>query len=201
MVKKGYKKDDRSLRNELCVLLNFIVSAPASHEQFMAGEDSSVFEQMCTYAVYDENHEKPLLTTSEEDLELKQLLWTQIFEVLRGVGTPESFDTAFNGNFFKTLLMFLDPNTTINSTCINRWSESQLIELQVHCLSILGHLVPFCPERMYQVSCHLILANFLAYYTDKARRKACMLALQFMAPYDFMKAELPMVIDTLLPIV
>ena len=31
VMKKGYKKDDKCLRNEICVLLNFIVSAKESH--------------------------------------------------------------------------------------------------------------------------------------------------------------------------
>lgn len=87
---RGYKKDDKCLRNELCVLLNFIVSSPDSYGQFLHGDQNSVFTTMCSYAVFDEQNEaKPLLTTSEEDLELKKLLWTQIFEIIRGVGTPE----------------------------------------------------------------------------------------------------------------
>lgn len=96
----GYKKDDKCLRNELCVLLNFIVSSPDSHEQFVAGGEKSVFASMCRYAVYDEQNEtKPLLTTSEEDLELKKLLWTQVFEVIRGVGSEEVVKYAIKSKF------------------------------------------------------------------------------------------------------
>jgi hypothetical protein len=32
---KGYKKDDKCLRNEICVLLNYIVSSPDSHPYFL----------------------------------------------------------------------------------------------------------------------------------------------------------------------
>jgi len=34
-MKKGHKKDDKCLRNEICVLMNFIVSSDQSHEHFM----------------------------------------------------------------------------------------------------------------------------------------------------------------------
>lgn len=35
VMKKGHKKDDKCLRNEICVLMNFIVSSDQSHEHFM----------------------------------------------------------------------------------------------------------------------------------------------------------------------
>jgi hypothetical protein len=51
---RGHKKDDKCLRNELCVLLNFIVSSRDSHEQFIEGGEDSVYASMCHYAVADE---------------------------------------------------------------------------------------------------------------------------------------------------
>lgn len=53
-MKLGYKKDDKCLRNELCVLLNFIVGSPDSYHQFLDGGESSVFATMCAYAISDE---------------------------------------------------------------------------------------------------------------------------------------------------
>jgi len=41
---------------------------------------------MITYAIFDEksgNHVQPLFFVTEEDLELKKLLWIQIFHVCR----------------------------------------------------------------------------------------------------------------------
>jgi len=34
-MQKGYKKDDKCLRNEICVLMNFIVSSVDSHQYFL----------------------------------------------------------------------------------------------------------------------------------------------------------------------
>jgi hypothetical protein len=53
---QGYKKDDKCLRNEICVLLNYIVSNPDSHKYFLASDQSSecILEQMVSYAIYDE---------------------------------------------------------------------------------------------------------------------------------------------------
>ena len=41
VLRQGYKKDDKCLRNEICVLLNYIVSNPSSHQFFLQsfGED------------------------------------------------------------------------------------------------------------------------------------------------------------------
>ena len=53
---KGHKKDDKCLRNEICVLMNFIVSDAESHQHFMNTEwhGSCILEQIIKYAVHDE---------------------------------------------------------------------------------------------------------------------------------------------------
>jgi len=52
VLKKGYKKDDKCLRNEICVLLNFIVSddisLPQFHEDYT--KKDTVLSQMTLYA-------------------------------------------------------------------------------------------------------------------------------------------------------
>ena len=52
VLKKGYKKDDKWLRNEICVLLNFIVSddisLPQFHEDYT--KKDTVLSQMTLYA-------------------------------------------------------------------------------------------------------------------------------------------------------
>lgn len=35
VLRKGYKKDDKCLRNEICVLINYVVSNPESHKFFL----------------------------------------------------------------------------------------------------------------------------------------------------------------------
>ena len=54
--RRGYKKDDKCLRNEICVLLNYVVSSPESHQYFLTsdGGEECILEQMTSYAVYDE---------------------------------------------------------------------------------------------------------------------------------------------------
>ena len=87
VLRQGYKKDDKCLRNEICVLLNYVVSNPASHKFFLenySADNENILEQMVTYAVFDENNgnnTQPLFLVTEEDLELKKLLWTQVFHV------------------------------------------------------------------------------------------------------------------------
>ena len=88
VLRRGYKKDDKCLRNEICVLLNYVVSSPESHGFFLQPDNSeseeTILEQMTVYAVYDEingDQNQPLFQVTEEDLELKKLLWTQIFAV------------------------------------------------------------------------------------------------------------------------
>lgn len=53
---KGHKKDDKCLRNEICVLMNFIVSDAESHKHFMISEkdEPCILEQIVKYAVHDE---------------------------------------------------------------------------------------------------------------------------------------------------
>lgn len=80
VLRNGYKKDDKCLRNEICVLLNYIVSDPHSHRFFTerGSDGESVLEKMITYAVFDEvsgSNTQPLFFVTEEDLELKKLLW------------------------------------------------------------------------------------------------------------------------------
>ena len=39
VLRRGYKKDDKCLRNEICVLLNYVVSNPESHQYFLRAQD------------------------------------------------------------------------------------------------------------------------------------------------------------------
>ena len=56
VLRQGYKKDDKCLRNEICVLINYVVSNPESHQYFLIQDDDNecILEQMITYAVFDE---------------------------------------------------------------------------------------------------------------------------------------------------
>jgi len=80
VLRRGYKKDDKCLRNEICVLINYVVSCPESHQYFLEQDgDECILEQMVTYSVFDEingDQSQPIFNVTDEDLELKKLLWT-----------------------------------------------------------------------------------------------------------------------------
>jgi len=63
-----------------------------------------------------------LFTCTEEDIELKKLLWTQVFHVLRGSHFEIANEIASRKHFFKVLLKFLDPTTTTQNLIFSRWS-------------------------------------------------------------------------------
>ena len=56
VMQRGYKKDDKCLRNEICVLMNFIVSSGESHQYFLQEDNNGgcILEQIIHYAVQDE---------------------------------------------------------------------------------------------------------------------------------------------------
>lgn len=72
---------------------------------------SCILDEIINYAVFDEQNPNntPIFTQTEEDLELKKLLWTQVFQVLRGSQSEKARDIAFKRKFFLTMLLFLDP--------------------------------------------------------------------------------------------
>lgn len=94
ILEKGYKLDDKCLRNEVCVVLNYVVQQGDSHPFFLqtdsqSGEDETILAQLINYAVFDEVNggeslqRKPLFSTADQDLELKRMLWSQVFHVSR----------------------------------------------------------------------------------------------------------------------
>ena len=58
ILEKGYKLDDKCLRNEVCVVLNYVVQEPESHQFFLEVDgldgDETILGQMINYAVFDE---------------------------------------------------------------------------------------------------------------------------------------------------
>lgn len=93
VIKKGYKLDDKCLRNELAILINYVIIEKASHQFFFEkdpGDGRSLMDAVMNYATVDEiysieqgdnihpGQEKYVFTTTDEDIELKKLLWTII---------------------------------------------------------------------------------------------------------------------------
>lgn len=195
VLRKGYKKDDKCLRNEICVLINYVVSCPDSHKFFLQsdGGDECILEQMITYAVYDEmNGERtqPIFNVTDEDLELKKLFWTQMFSVCHDAHNVEAHSIMMQKNFLRALLLYLDPTAIQSNPVISRWALPQLFELQIHSLNIISHLVPLVPQHFHEINGHKVLAAFLIKYTDVPRRKAALMALLATSFFDFFKVEL-----------
>ena len=90
VIKEGYKLDDKCLRNELTILINYIVTIPESHRYFFDKDTNdengtSFFDSILHFATHDELNStvkfvgentpnKPLFTTRDEDVEFKKLL-------------------------------------------------------------------------------------------------------------------------------
>lgn len=101
VLKEGYKLDDKCLRNEICILINYVVTCIESHPFFLEKEtpnEPTFLEAIIHYSTHDELNSKinftggdgpttksvkPLFTTRDEDVEFKKLLWTCVLYVCR----------------------------------------------------------------------------------------------------------------------
>ena len=137
VLKEGYKLDDKCLRNELCILINYVVTSTASHKFFLEREtpnDSTFLEAILYYSTHDELNSKinfvgdgstasksvkPLFTTRDEDVEFKKLLWTCVLYLVRDTENIEAHNCVIERNFMQALLMYIDPNNSSLST--HRW--------------------------------------------------------------------------------
>jgi len=137
VLREGYKLDDKCLRNELSILINYVVTSPASHKFFLEREtpnDSTFLEAILYYSTHDElnakvsfvgdgtsggKSDKPLFTTRDEDVEFKKLLWTCVLYLVRDPNNHEAHQCVIDKNFMQALLMYIDPNNSSIST--HRW--------------------------------------------------------------------------------
>jgi hypothetical protein len=117
VLKEGYKLDDKCLRNELCILINYVVTSTASHKFFLEREtpnDSTFLEAILFYSTHDELNSKvnfvgdgsttnksvkPLFTTRDEDVEFKKLLWTSVLYLVRDTENIEAHNCVIERNF------------------------------------------------------------------------------------------------------
>jgi hypothetical protein len=117
VIKEGYKLDDKCLRNEICILINYVVTSLSSHKFFLEREtpdDATFLETILHYSTHDELNskvnfigdsssmsktEKPLFTTRDEDVEFKKLLWTCILYIVRDPDNQEAHKCLMDKNF------------------------------------------------------------------------------------------------------
>jgi hypothetical protein len=105
VIKKGYKLDDKCLRNELAILINYIIIEKDSHSFFFLKDPQdggSLMDTLLHYATVDEfysleqgdniqpGQEKYVFTTNDEDIELKKLLWTTVLYASRDADCTEA---------------------------------------------------------------------------------------------------------------
>ena len=134
VIKKGYKLDDKCLRNELAILMNYVIIEKNSHEYFYQKDPQdggSLMDMILHYATVDEfysleqgdniqpGQEKYVFTSNDEDIELKKLLWTTVMYASRDIDCVQAHKEIMNNNFLQCILMYLDPNT--NNPQLNRW--------------------------------------------------------------------------------
>lgn len=107
VLREGYKYDDKCLRNEFGVLINYLATSPLSHQFFLDKDDPSgisFLEFMIRCVTQDElatsGQKKPLLTIKDEDVELKKLLLTGILYICREKSNTEAHQVLIDTNFF-----------------------------------------------------------------------------------------------------
>ena len=208
VLKEGYKLDDKCLRNELAILINYIVSCPESHKYFTEREttdgneeNDSFLDVICYFATHDELNStikfvgegsetatKAMFTTRDEDVEFKKLLWTSVLYIARDPNNAIAHEIITNREFVASLLMYVDPNNTTLAS--QRWQPPQMKEIQLHGLAILFNLVPLIPEHFHARDSHSIFIQFLATYSDYERKLSCLKVLLNSSEYDFFKIDL-----------
>jgi len=102
-----------------------------------------------------------LFTTADQDLELKRMLWSQVFHVSRDPFSINAHQIIIQKQFLKALFLYLDPPARESHPCIAKWFGPQLIDLQIHALDILTNMVPILPKHVHEIGGHKILTIFL----------------------------------------
>lgn len=247
VIKNCFRLEDRNIRNDICILINYVVSSPESHVYFIYKDDEnaagdymsqntsshhgqtgenythtkgsstgkvtrtelsrdpkdldkkSFLEKLLYYATFDEttiNREREMekefkeksdlalitssgmignsnsnmngnntlygatgnsikknrssfidpheffLTTSPEDIEFKKIIWTSILYIIKDNHSKEEVVYVLKQySFLHCLLLYLEPEA-MKYTCISRWQQPQLKDLQILCLSILLNIIP-----------------------------------------------------------
>jgi hypothetical protein len=174
VIKKGYKLDDKCLRNELAILMNYVIIEKKSHEFFFEKdpqEGRSLMDTIMHYATVDEiysleqgdnihpGQEKYVFTTTDEDIELKKLLWTTILYSGRDADCATAHKEIMEQNFLNCIMMYLDPQSS--NPQLHRWQPPQLQELQIHGLSLLCNLLPLIPEYIHSLNAHTYFVKMM----------------------------------------
>jgi len=205
IVQKGYKLEDKCLRNELCILLNYIVNCDKSHPFFLtkdSTEDDLCFlDYLLYYSTCDElklsnngageidlkEEQKPMFGTTYEELEFKKLMWTCVLNIIEAED-PEGIELIIQCQFMAALLIYVDPAQS--NLAVHRWQQPQLKEIQLHALSVITNILSLVPEHFQAQNGNNILIEFLSIYSDYDRRKSGLAALESASAYASFKVEI-----------
>eukprot|EP00826_Nyctotherus_ovalis_P063893 TRINITY_DN9369_c0_g1_i11.p1 TRINITY_DN9369_c0_g1~~TRINITY_DN9369_c0_g1_i11.p1 ORF type:complete len:608 (+),score=219.86 TRINITY_DN9369_c0_g1_i11:633-2456(+) len=198
VIKQGFKMEDKWLRNELCILINYTLNSPLSHKYFLTKDvedNMSFFEVLLKYATHDElvlqgeleEDDKLLFTSKEEDTEFKKLLWTSISSLIKEDTAKYIHKPLVDHKFITALAFYFGNDQTVFAA--HRWQAPQLREMQLNALSVITNIIVIMPEEFRQVEGHKILIRFLSQYPDTERRLACSKAILNAARHEFFKKE------------
>lgn len=184
VIKQGYKLDDKCLRNQILILINYLLSLPNVVDLFLQERNIDakkkspcLLEVLFDYAVVDESKfyqnkpklgdRKTLFGTNSEDLEFKKLIWSGLLMSIES-GHEQAIGLAQKSEFIKYLLLYVDSENS--SYAITRWSGPQLRELQQHSLSILSDVILHMKDDFQAKRGIFCLTKFLSNVSDVERR-------------------------------
>ena len=263
VIKNCFRLEDRNIRNDICILINYVVSSPESHNYFIyrdtslgskgidmsndsktqfEGKDAEMemmanrktfLEVLLYYATYDEiksiqrekdsiiqdgsitdltnrAKNKSLLdphefffTTSPDDIEFKKIIWTCILYIIKDNYTKKEVVTQLEQyKFINCLLLYLDPEA-MRFSCISRWQQPQLKDIQLLCLNILLNIVPLYQDYFEKFKGYSTLIKFLQIYQDHDRKNLCLKTINNIINSELIKKDLTeeKLIDFLLEII
>ncbi|CAD8169691.1 unnamed protein product [Paramecium pentaurelia] len=190
IMKQGYKLEDKCLRNEILILLNYLMRDEKALQYFVdkpqahsIQQQTNFLEVLLFYATIDEvtfynepirtNQLKAFFGTTSEDLEFKKLIWSGILTAVQS-GNQAVLEAVKESPFIVTLLLYIDP--LANSYAVNRWSPPQKKEIQLHCLGILGNAIVYLKDDFYEKNGLFCLTKFLTNTQELDHKERCLKA-------------------------
>ena len=164
LLQGGFRQADKELRNELLIVATLLASQPASWPLF---RQSGLLDVAVTYAsdppgpdTGEEDERKGDVhnygTCSEEDFELKQLLWGLVCALCeRDAENLEA--VAERSRFLQTLVASVQEPPAL----VQAWGATQLKALQLQALSVLAGLATQAPERFSQMDGMSVAVQFV----------------------------------------
>ena len=264
VIKNCFRLEDRNIRNDICILINYVISSPESHNYFIYKDTTknhmleyfptpntqnyeneknnnninintpgsrTFLDTLLFYATYDEiksiQKEKDnfmvntignetgmknktmldphefFFTTSPDDIEFKKIIWTCILYIIKdNYQKKEVNDELEKYKFINCLLLYLDPEA-MRFSCISRWQQPQLKDIQLLSLNILLNIVPLYQDYFERFKGYSTLIKFLQIYQDKERKTLCLKTINNIINSEVIKKELTeeKLIDFLLEII